>query len=93
MVGDERREGTLDGLAVDVGPTGRRHDRYIGVKLVDHAGPVPAGVLVEDRAVRRLEVEQQRATIAPRAVPDQGVLEVGHRDRIQLRGEEGRQGA
>jgi hypothetical protein len=86
LVRDEVGQGALDGLAVDVGPPGRRHDGHVRSQLVDHAAPMTAGVLVEDRAVRRLEQEEERPAVAAWAVAGKGAEQVLDRRRIEGRG-------
>jgi hypothetical protein len=61
LSGDELRQASLDGLAVDVPAPRRRQDRDVRPQVAKNSGPVPGGVLIEDAAVRRLEEIDERA--------------------------------
>src|SRR5271166_1445916 len=85
---DEIDQRPLDRLTVDVGATGRGNDGHVGLEHVDHSRPVAARVLVEQRPLGRLEVEQQGSSVAPRAVTGHATEEVLERTFVQGRCDE-----
>ena len=67
---DELGQRALDRLAVDVAAAGGGEDRHVRAQPVEDPGPVPGGVLVEQRPLRRVEQVEQRTTVAAVALPD-----------------------
>ena len=65
---DELGERALDRLAVDVAPAGGGEDRHVRSQAVEDPRPVPGRVLVEQRALGRLEQVEQRAAVTAGAL-------------------------
>ena len=68
LAGDEPGERALHRLAVDVAAAGGGEDGDVGAQVAQDAGPVARRVLVEQRALRRVDQVDERAAVAARVL-------------------------